>query len=209
MHNTNEQNDFEKFISLFPEVELPVTLSVEYVETFSKYNKPVPEVLIRKYILNEDIYIPEKIDSSYEPDHLKERDAKINLKEVSLDTSVYGEESEKQTKDYEVEDEYIACFRLPRVTLFYGLVYIKIGILTYEYILHTYDKNGKTKSNQIIASMKVENNVIKEHVAMIDEDMIILVMEGEQNLKDNFNPGDSHFLSFEIDDEGHISNYKI
>ncbi|HEB61595.1 MAG TPA: hypothetical protein ENI82_00440 [Bacteroidetes bacterium] len=209
MDKTNEPKEFNKFISLFPEVELPVTLSSEYVEIFSKYNKPIPEILIRKYILNEDIYIPENIDTSYEPEHLKEKTANINLKEISLDTSLEENDEENTSEEYPVEDEYIACLRLPGVTRFYGLVYLKIGILSYEYILHTYDKNGKTISNQMIASMKVENNVITEHVAMIDEDMIILIMEGDKNIQDNFNPENSHFLSFEIDDDGHISKYKL
>jgi len=209
MDKTNELNDFKSFISLFPEVELPVTLSNEYLEIFSKYNKPIPEILIRKYILNEDIYIPENIDPSYEPSHLKEITPQINLKKISLDTSLTDEEDEEENTGYPIDDEYIACLRLPRITRFYGLVYIKIGILTYEYILHTYDKNGKTINSQIIASMRIEDNVIKENVALIDEDMIILVMEGDKNIQDNFNPGNSHFLSFEIDDDGHISKYKL
>ncbi len=210
MDKTNEPKEFNKFISLFPEVELPVTLSSEYVEIFSKYNKPIPEILIKKYILNEDIYIPENIDSSYEPEHLKDKISDINLKEISLDLSESEEEGQKDNSDkYTVEDEYIACLRLPAITRFYALVYLKIGILSYEYILHTFDKNGKTISNQMIASMKVENNVITEHVAMIDEDMIILIMEGDKNIQDNFNPENSHFLSFEIDDDGHISKYKL
>ena len=209
MDKSNELKEFKTFISLFPEVELPVTLSSEYVEIFSKYNKPIPEILIRKYILNEDIFIPENIDASYEPDHIKDKISNINLKEISLANSEAEEEENDDSDTYTVEDEYIACLRLPGITRFYAVVYLKIGILTYEYILHTYDKKGKTISQQKIASMKVENNIISEHVAMIDEDMIILIMEGDKNIKDDFNPENSHFLSFELDDDGHISQYKL
>ncbi len=215
MDKYNELTEVEKFVSLFPEVELPVTLSSEYNEIFSKYNKPIPEILIKKYILGEDIYIPKVIDTSYEPSHLKDHQHShsLNLSEFSLDSNIENirKEDDESNKNEEtsIEDEYIACLRLPDITRFFGLVYLKIGLLSYEYFLHTFDKKGKTISKQKIASLIAKNDVITEHVALIDEDLIVLIMEGKKQIQQDFNPQNSNFISFEIDDDGYISEYKL
>jgi len=43
--------DFKQFISYFPKVERPLTLSTSVNHVFSKKNKPLPEHLINQFIL--------------------------------------------------------------------------------------------------------------------------------------------------------------
>lgn len=45
-----KKTDFDKFIELFPEVELPVTLGEETHLTFSKKNKPLRPSVIKEFI---------------------------------------------------------------------------------------------------------------------------------------------------------------
>lgn len=209
MASNQENNDFQRFISLFPEIELPVSLSSEYVEIFSKANKPIPEILIRKYIEGQEIYIPENIDSSYNPFEKNKKDSKshINLQEIEL-TPALDEKKENEDSN-EVEDEYIACLKLPDTNKFIAVVYLKIGILTYEYFLHTFDFNGKTIDIAKIAGLTIKGDIFEENVAMIDEDHLILIMEGNQQKESEFDPQNSYFLSLEIEDNGKIKKYNL
>ena len=58
---------FEDFLSYFPEAELPVNISSEYMNIFGKINTPVPEDMINEFILNGKprIYGPEEIENEY------------------------------------------------------------------------------------------------------------------------------------------------
>ena len=225
---TKGNEEFQKFLDLFPEIELPVTLSSEYLEVFSKYNKPIPEILLRKYILNEKIHIPDDIAAQYNPHLAAEKDDEkkekkfLSLEELDLkifdksnhehhhheDEEAQEEEEEGGGKT-EVEDEYIAAFKIKGTGRFYAVVYIKISLLNYEYILHTFDLNGNTIDKKTIAKMTVDGENIKELVAMIDEDLVILVMEGDKHKDENFDPEKSVFFTYQIDDDGHIVEYKL
>ena len=181
MKNNIENDNFTSFLTLFPEVELPLTISSEYFDIFSKYNKPIPEIDIHKFI----IY-----------DHSSEQSLDEENNPSEIDVDLY-------------EEEYIACLKLPDTKNFHALVYLKIGILKYEYILQTYDLDGNLLSKQLIASMTAKDNIIKELVAYIDEDLIILIMEGDKNINEKYNPEKSRTLSYEINDQGCVLNYKI
>ena len=206
MSINQSNNDFEQFVSFFPEIELPVTLSSENVEIFSKANKPIPELLIRKFIEGQDIYIPENIDSSYNPFDKNKKEAGSNIKLEELDLELVGKETEDADK---VEDEFIACLKLPETKKFKGIIYLKIGILSYEYFLHTFDSKGETIDKVKIGGLTIKEEIFNENVVMIDEDFLILIMEGKQDNKTEFDPQSSNFLSLEIDDNGKIKKYNL
>ena len=166
--------DFPAFLELFPEVEMPITLSSEHFSTFSKYNKPIPELAIWKHIIN---------DGS-------------DFEEIELTENTY-------------DDEYIACLKIPDTLHFLAIIYLKIGLLNYEYILHTYDKKGKTIDKKTIASMTSDGKIIHEHVAFIDEDLVVLMMEGNTDDVNNYDPQNSKANSYLIDDQGKIISYKL
>jgi len=166
--------DFLSFLNLFPEVEMPITLSSEHFSTFSKYNKPIPEIDIWKNIINNN----------------------ADFKEMEFSNDAY-------------DDEYIACLRIPQTLHFVAIIYLRIGILTYEYILHTYDERGKTISKKIIASMTSDGKMINEHVAFIDEDLVVLMMKGNTEDVNNYDPNNSKANSYLIDDRGNIIAYNL
>jgi hypothetical protein len=174
MDSNSSLKEFKTFLSLFPEVEMPVTLSSDYFEVFSKNNKPIPEIDIWMFIMNNNA----KIANNDVPDDL-------------------------------YEDEFIACLKIPETVKFHAIVYLKIGILKYEYFLHTFDANGKFISKQLIASMTSDGELIKENVAFIDEDLIVLNMEGDSKINENYNPEESNAKSYEINEKGEILYYKL
>lgn len=45
---------FEDLLQFFPELELPVTLTEQSAEEFSRHNKAIPEVLIQKFLRQEN-----------------------------------------------------------------------------------------------------------------------------------------------------------
>ncbi len=174
MSEKKMNEDFLSFLNLFPEVEMPITLSSEHFSTFSKYNKPIPEIDIWKNIINNN----------------------ADFKEMEFSNDAY-------------DDEYIACLRIPQTLHFVAIIYLRIGILTYEYILHTYDERGKTISKKIIASMTSDGKMINEHVAFIDEDLVVLMMKGNTEDVNNYDPNNSKANSYLIDDRGNIIAYNL
>jgi len=56
---------WDKFYDYFPEIELPVTLSEEYSNIFTKYNKPLPIDLIDTFILESKMFFAE--DAEVDP----------------------------------------------------------------------------------------------------------------------------------------------
>lgn len=158
-------SEFEDFLTYFPLIELPVNISSEYFSVFSSFTKPVPEILISKYIMDESRIVAEENDP---------------------------------------ETEYIACFRINENQNFNAIVYLRISLLNYEYHLHTYDNAGRTISSEVISSLNYDGTFIKETAALIDETLRIWKMEGTSAENSDFDPANTRFESFLINDNGEI-----
>ena len=52
--NRDNIPSFQEFLTYFPEIELPVNISSEYLNIFSNYNKPIPEDFIHTYIISSE-----------------------------------------------------------------------------------------------------------------------------------------------------------
>ncbi len=57
--------------------------------------------------------------------------------------------------------------------------------------------------------MEVVENELKENVALIDEDLIILNMKGSQDINEGFDIKESTSFAYKILENGKISGYKI
>lgn len=76
--------------------------------------------------------------------------------------------------------EFIPCFRYTEKDKFHAIVVWKASLLTYEYILMTYDPKGQLLQMEAIAGMTSHGETIWRRMAMISEDLIINVVEGKQ-----------------------------
>ncbi len=103
--------------------------------------------------------------------------------------------------------EYIPCFRLPKTDDYYGIVYWKIGLLKYEYILVTFDKDGSLISRKSISSVITEGQIIKKSIARIDEDFIIHIAAGAHVDGEEYDPSVTQSYSMEILSSGDILFY--
>lgn len=112
-----------------------------------------------------------------------------------------------QSESQEIDEftEYIACFRLPDTVNFHAIVYWKAHLLTYEYLLATFDKKGNFIEKKVIAGTKVEGESLVRSVATIDEERMIYIVGGVASSKDKiYNASSSLSLNVQLLDTGRI-----
>lgn len=114
-----------------------------------------------------------------------------------------------QGKKEEEEDdeftEYIACCKIPDTEKFHGIVYWKGSMLSYDFILATYDKNGVLLHQKAIAGIRSDGKNVVKSVATIEADWIINIITGAQLGKEElYDPQKSQMMSMEIMANGEI-----
>lgn len=78
--------------------------------------------------------------------------------------------------------EYIPCFRYKKHEHFEAIVYWKASLLSYEYILKTFTKDGEgVIDSQMIAGTLVKNNQIIQSIAIVGSDDTIYIATGNIN----------------------------
>ena len=117
---------------------------------------------------------------------------------------------EQYLLDEEEEDdgmtEYLACFRLPPHEKYEAVVYWKAGLLTYEYHLKTYTKDGVgVIDSHVIGGTVLINDKLVESIATIQEDRIVCIATGATNIETmEFDTAENKILYVEIHDDGTI-----
>jgi hypothetical protein len=109
----------------------------------------------------------------------------------------------------EIDDdltEYIACFEVPTDKKeFVVLVYWKAALLTYDFVLATYNpKTGAMIDKKAIAGTKVTDNGVKRIAAIIKEDLSIFLAEGIEETGTDYDADASKVRHFQILDTGLI-----
>jgi hypothetical protein len=150
---------FDHFLEIFPEIDLPITLSDDSAIEFSKKNDPIPALMIGQFI------------------------------------------------DAEQDDftEYIACLRISKTDDFHAIIYWKAALLSYQYVLATYTKNGQLIDKSVIAGTYSDGKSLTKSVATIDEDWIIYIVSG-QTAADapTYDPSTSNAFNLELLATGEI-----
>ena len=102
--------------------------------------------------------------------------------------------------------EHVACFRLPKHDNYEAVVYWKAGLLTYEYHLKTYTKDGVgVIDSQVIGGTVVIDDKMVESIATIQEDRIICIATGATHVETmEFDTSNNKILYVEIHDDGTI-----
>lgn len=100
--------------------------------------------------------------------------------------------------------EFVPCLQLPPTDDYYAFVYWKGKLLSYEYVLVTFDKSGRLISRKVIAGTRVEDDKVIQSVCNIDEDQIIHIIVGGQGSDSNYDGQSSQAMSMEILTSGDI-----
>ena len=77
--------------------------------------------------------------------------------------------------------EFVPFGRIAGTKDFYVMVYWKAGLMRYEYILATYSKNGDPLSHAIVSGIRYEDEGALHSVAVIHEDLRIVIAEGRRS----------------------------
>jgi hypothetical protein len=124
------------------------------------------------------------------------------LPQIAIEEYIIPHEEEGEVNEY---TEYVPCFRIPKTNQkIVGLVYWKVGLLTYEYFLITFGINGKFIAKRTIAGTKVFGETLVHTVATISENHIIHVVEGYVEARKNLEAAASRFFNFELTGLGEI-----
>jgi len=111
----------------------------------------------------------------------------------------------EETEQPDEFTEFIACFKIPKTEKFHAIVYWKAELLTYEYILATYDKKGRLINKRVIAGTKANGEMLERSVATIEEDWIIYCVRGVAPADEtNISPSSSQSLHLELLASGEI-----
>lgn len=105
--------------------------------------------------------------------------------------------------------EYLPCFSIDGTEQFIALVWWKATLLTYEYMLATFQAKGELISRKVIAFTRVESDgSILRAVATINADYEILIGEGRSaGPGDYFDPTTSRTRNVEVLANGEIIEY--
>ncbi|GLR16985.1 hypothetical protein [Portibacter lacus] len=101
--------------------------------------------------------------------------------------------------------EYVPCFQIPNTENFYAVVYWKAQLLTYEYRLITFDLQGNFITGKVIGGTLTNGNTVIKTVANIDEDWIIHIASGEDDVRNpNYNAENTKAYTMELLSTGDI-----
>ena len=123
----------------------------------------------------------------------------IPLPQALLDTYILpfeGEEVDEFT-------EYVPYGRITGTKNYYAVVYWKAGVMQYEFILATYDKDGNPLSHAIIGGLRSDEDGILHSVAVIHEDLSITIAEGVAG-EEETNLANTNAYQMSIQPSGHI-----
>lgn len=108
-------------------------------------------------------------------------------------------------KDADDCTEFIPCFRLPKAERFDAVVYWKGGLLRYDFMLVTLDRQGTVISKRSIAGTLVQGDTISRMVASIEADLTVNIIAGQSGVTDDDYDGTrSKVYSLEILEGGEI-----
>ena len=102
--------------------------------------------------------------------------------------------------------EYVPCFRISKTKNFHAIIYWKAGLMTYQYLLATFDKKGNLIEKKVIAGTEVKKDALKRTIATIKEDWTIPVVEGVAPANDDqrYDPATSLASTLQLLPDGTI-----
>ncbi|MBK8566396.1 MAG: hypothetical protein IPN76_24440 [Saprospiraceae bacterium] len=101
--------------------------------------------------------------------------------------------------------EFVPCFRIEGLKDAIALLYWKAALLSYEYVLVTFEKSGKLIDRQVIAGTVSDGHGIVRTVASIDEAMTIYMVSGmAEGAEDEYDASTSTAKELEMLPDGRM-----
>lgn len=102
--------------------------------------------------------------------------------------------------------EFVPCFRIPNMDEVHALCYWKAGLLNYQYILATFQKNGVFIDSHVIAGTLSDGVSVIQTVARIDEYNTIYMVSGmaTNGIGENYEAIQSRAKELELLSDGRL-----
>jgi len=101
--------------------------------------------------------------------------------------------------------EFVPGFRIAGLKDVTALLYWKAGLLSYEYVLATFEKSGKLIDRQVIAGTVSDGRGIVRTFARIDEDKTIYMVSGMvEGSEDEYDASNSTARELELLPDGRM-----
>jgi hypothetical protein len=108
-------------------------------------------------------------------------------------------------EDVDELTEFVPCFRIGGLKDATALLYWKAGLLSYQYVLATFEKSGKLIDRQVIAGTVSDGHGIVRTVASIDEAMTIYMVSGmAEGSEDEYDASKSTAKELELLPDGRM-----
>lgn len=103
--------------------------------------------------------------------------------------------------------EILVVARFEQEENFQAVLYWKAELLTYSFILVTYDYKGVAIDHQKIAGTRYDKDSVVESVAIIEDDWMIFAAEGDNQLSDqhSFQASKTRKTNFMVEKDGRIT----
>jgi len=75
--------------------------------------------------------------------------------------------------------EFVPCFRIPDTHAFHAVVYWRASLMSYQFVLATFTPKGQLIDRRVLAGTLVQNNLMTQSVATIEEDWMIYIISGQ------------------------------
>ena len=111
----------------------------------------------------------------------------------------------EKTEEIDEFTEFVPCCIIPDTKDIHAVVYWKGGLMNYEYLLTSYDKNGVVIDRKVIAGTKSDGQHVIQSVATIDQDWVIHIVVGKQSINEKgYDPANSKSMSVELMPNGEL-----
>lgn len=103
--------------------------------------------------------------------------------------------------------EILVVARFEQEESFQALLFWKAELLTYSFILATYDHKGEVIDHEKIAGTEYDKQSVKESVAIIEDDWMIFAAEGSDQINGDlsFEAKNSRKSNFMVEKNGRIT----
>jgi hypothetical protein len=101
--------------------------------------------------------------------------------------------------------EFVPCLRIPQTNAFFAVIYWRAELMSYQYVLATFLKNGDLIDRKVVAGTYSDGSLLLQSVATIGEDWIIYVVSGKTSANaKTYDASTSTSFSLEILPTGEI-----
>ncbi|MBI5917457.1 MAG: hypothetical protein HY842_18975 [Bacteroidetes bacterium] len=101
--------------------------------------------------------------------------------------------------------EFVPGFRIAGLNDIHAVLYWKAGLLSYQYVLVTFEKSGKPIDRKVIAGTVSDGKIIVRSVARIDEYLTIYIVSGVASGSDDlFDANESTARELELLPDGRM-----